>query len=551
MRDMTKLKVTSHVGRDLLQSAASFKTEYAVVWEYVVNSLQYVDEGVIPKVQVLVHPRSKKIEISDNGRGLSSDDLARYFTMHAENLDRIRGRSGRGKFGTGKSAAFGIGLSLQVDTRRNGNRNVVFLSREAIDNSNGKDVPLEWRIRNEATTLPNGTTITIDGIALSKINSQAIIEYIERHLQAFRAQMPEVAVNDHICVYREPNVSETFVFRPTAEQASVIGDSDLTIKVSLSPLPDTEAGVAITAGVGNFVAVETGGVDRKELGNFLFGEINVPRLESVKTTIEPYDASRSLQLNPQHPVCAVLIPFIASKLEEVRLKQVRRLSDARKTEQARRLASEADKIAEILNQDFRNVVVKLQGIRAVAAQSGSAGARFGGRAGSGTEQDAWLEGITNPGDVEKQEKANSDSDKGKIKGRQSPSISKSGSPNQHGESAVDPAGGSGKKIRPQGGFRVEYRELGDKEDRSKYDRTSLTILINLDHPAVKNALRGGAVSDPNFRRLSYEIAFTEYSVALGYEMAERDPDIPADDLLYEVRATLNRVAASAASLYAS
>ena len=32
--------------------------------------------------------------------------------------------------------------------------------------------------------------------------------------------------------------------------------------------------------------------------------------------------------------------------------------------------------------------------------------------------------------------------------------------------------------------------------------------------------------------------------------ADRDPDIPADDLLYEARFTLNRVAASAASLYA-
>ena len=36
----------------------------------------------------------------------------------------------------------------------------------------------------------------------------------------------------------------------------------------------------------------------------------------------------------------------------------------------------------------------------------------------------------------------------------------------------------------------------------------------------------------------YEIALTEYSIALGYEMAERDPDIPADDLLFEVRSTL-------------
>ena len=41
------------------------------------------------------------------------------------------------------------------------------------------------------------------------------------------------------------------------------------------------------------------------------------------------------------------------------------------------------------------------------------------------------------------------------------------------------------------------------------------------------------------------------ALALGYEMANRDPDIPSDDLLYEIRASLNRVSAAAASLYAA
>ena len=36
---------------------------------------------------------------------------------------------------------------------------------------------------------------------------------------------------------------------------------------------------------------------------------------------------------------------------------------------------------------------------------------------------------------------------------------------------------------------------------------------------------------------------------LGYELLKQDPNMPADDLLYEVRHTLNRVAGSAASLY--
>ena len=75
------------------------------------------------------------------------------------------------------------------------------------------------------------------------------------------------------------------------------------------------------------------------------------------------------------------------------------------------------------------------------------------------------------------------------------------------------------------------------------------ILINLDHPVVSAALGERSVEDPTFRRLSYEIAFTEYAMGLGHEVFRQDPNIPADDLLYEVRSSLNRIALSAASLY--
>jgi hypothetical protein len=118
-----------------------------------------------------------------------------------------------------------------------------------------------------------------------------------------------------------------------------------------------------------------------------------------------------------------------------------------------------------------------------------------------------------------------------------------------GDNAVDPVGGNeGKRRRSQGGFRVEYKQLGDAE-RSVYDPTTLTILINLDHPLVKAALGDGHVEDTTLRRLSYEIAFTEYAMGLGYELSQQDPNMPPDDLLYEVRSTLNRISTAAVALY--
>src|SRR5262249_52469808 len=151
MKAQSEIKVTSHVARDLLASAAAFKNEAGVVWEYVVNSLQYVDRGVSPKVQVQVNPSRRQIAISDNGRGMTAKDLQHFFTMHAENPDRVAGRLGRGKFGTGKSAAFGIANVLRVDTTRSGFRNVVLLTRKMIEKSSGEDIPIEWAAREEKT----------------------------------------------------------------------------------------------------------------------------------------------------------------------------------------------------------------------------------------------------------------------------------------------------------------------------------------------------------------------------------------------------------------
>src|SRR5436190_199504 len=70
MSTVAALKLTSHVGRDLLQSAQLFRHEHAVVWEYVSNGLQYKDPTTKPTVVVKVDVKAKTIQIRDNGRGM-------------------------------------------------------------------------------------------------------------------------------------------------------------------------------------------------------------------------------------------------------------------------------------------------------------------------------------------------------------------------------------------------------------------------------------------------------------------------------------------------
>ena len=141
-----QLKIKTHVGRDILQSAQLFKTPEAAVWEYVVNSLQYVDPGVVPLVEVTLDVKAKRITIADNGSGMDLDGLRHFFTMHGENQQRRKGVPGRGKFGTGKAAAFGIGTKLEVSTTRNGKRQTVHVDRDAIEAAEGDAVPDEQQL---------------------------------------------------------------------------------------------------------------------------------------------------------------------------------------------------------------------------------------------------------------------------------------------------------------------------------------------------------------------------------------------------------------------
>ena len=547
MQNTAEIAVTSHVGRDLLSSAAAFKTEAAAVWEYVVNSLQYVDSGVAPRIQVNVFPRKGAIEIHDNRQGMDRDLLQHFFQMHAENIERQKGRPGRGKFGTGKSAAFGIANRIRIETRRNGLLNVVELERSDVESSSGGNVPVQIIEQDKPTTEPNGTSIIVGDVFLKKIRTPTIVEYIERHLQVFRSQSPVVAVNDHICEYKEPEVADEFVFHPNPEQAERIGDVVLTIKVSRTPLDEMDRGVRVSSGEGNLIGIEDCGISRKDHGSYIFGEIDVPAIESYDTPIEPYDDSRSLQLNTEHPVVQVLIGFLGSSLEKVRRELAERYKQAKLSEQARRLNEAGGKIAEVLNEDFKRIKERLNEIRAASSQTGAATSLFGVKESGGDDTDDWVAGVDTPGIVESSDATGRET--GGASGRPDPEIQPTGTPQADGADSVSPVGGTGKRRKPKGGFSVDFEHLGQDEGRSRYDESSLRIIINLDHPVVDTAIEAGGPEDIAFKRLSYEIAFSEYAMALGYEMAAQDPDIPADDLLYEVRSTLNRVSEAAASLY--
>lgn len=66
---VSALTVTSHVGRDLLQSTQLFRHEHAVVWEYVSNGLQYKDQATKPTVVVKVDAKARTARTLTASRG--------------------------------------------------------------------------------------------------------------------------------------------------------------------------------------------------------------------------------------------------------------------------------------------------------------------------------------------------------------------------------------------------------------------------------------------------------------------------------------------------
>lgn len=536
--------VKSHVSRDLLQNAALFKTDKLVIWEYVANGLQYVDPGTNPTVYVKLDSKARRIRISDNGRGMTLEGLQNFFVMHGENLDRKSGAPGRGRFGTGKSAAFGIGELLRVTSVRNSRRSVAELTREDLERvSSGDPIPVRLLESEVACSDPNGTVVEIEEIHLRSLDQPGCIRYIERHL----AKWPKncsVVVNNHECEYSEPPIREQRRFRPAGAICEILGDAELVLKVSKAPVDEDLRGVAIFS---NGVWHETtlAGAEGKEMSNYIIGEIDVPRLDDDNSPISPFDLSRSMRLNPSNEMVRAIYAFIGQSVEQVRRELVDRERQRRQSEEAKQLAGQAADIARFLNEDFDSfrdkiskVKVKAAGLVDLADAPAPGDSVVGLMDGSevpsvltspigglGAEGDGGGNGDT-PRELAPELKAE---DGGKLTGKNAPQ--------------------SQRPVGKRGGFRVEFKAMGSEEDRAIYQSEERTIYINTDHPQLSAAKGAGSITDLTFRRLAYEVAFTEYAIAISSELGKRGEYSDWTDPIYEVRETVNRLARKGARLY--
>ncbi len=539
--DVPGLFVVSHVGRDVLQSAALFKSEALVVWEYVSNGLQYVNPGSPPEVRVNIEERRRTIRVADNGRGMDWQGLQQFFVMHGENQDRRQGRPGRGMFGTGKSAAFGIADSLRVRTVNGGRRSEVLLHRRNVETMvSGDRVQVETVEQEVQTDQPNGTEVFVEDIRLRRLDLAKVVRYVERHLARWRDRGARVFVNNRLCTVAEPEVNWERCFRPTTALAAAIDDVELRVRVARAPLDEESRGVAVYSS-GNWHENTLAGADAKECAQYIFGDIDVPRLESDLSLPPAFDMSRSMRLNPENRIVRSLYAFLGPCIEEVRRELVRVERERRETEEAKKLARQADEIAELLNEDFREFR------RQVAAARGRPFAAPGADAAASDTPDAELlgPGQSTPGT----EVAGALAAEGDGVGSGGPR--RSLEPVLERQSAGD-ARGNPAEPRPRqgtGGFGVRFDNVGQSERRAKYVEGERTIVVNLDHPQIAAAQGAGTVEQSSFRRLALEVALTEYAVALAQLLASSEELVEPSEALFHVRETIDRLSRKAAAVF--
>ena len=541
----TDLKVRSHVGRDLLQSAALFKHEHSVVWEYVSNGLEYKDPNTKPSVAVQIDPKAKTIRISDNGRGMSMADLHRYFQMHGVNIDRKQGKPGRGFFGTGKSAAFGIASSLTITTARNGRRSKIHLTKQDIESqADGDEIPVQVLEDEVSTPSPNGTVVEIANVFLKTIDIGGVVRHIERHI----AHWPDasVVVNNHECEFSEPDINREIKIRTKGtEYERILGDAVLTIKVAKAPLEDELRGIAILS---KSVWHETtlAGCERKPFSEYLFGLFDVAALADDKSNVPAFDMSRSMKLNIRNEVVADIIRFVGVNLEIVRKELEKQDKERRQSEEQKRLQQQGSKIAELINSHFKDWSAKLKNTIAKAgtgrdilpakhqSASDEVSAVFGNELPAIITGYGYGDGPSEPGPEPEPTvpRVRLDDSAAEKLGQKAPSI-----PNK---SAA-------------GGFHVAFENIGVNEKRAKYDKEARTIYINLEHPRIAIEIKAAStqppVDDPTFMRMAYEIAFTEYAIVLAQELSAVQFFFDPQDALVELRQTIDDLAKAFAIMW--
>lgn len=332
-----EVPMTSSIGRDALKRANNFTDIPDAMFETIANAYEAYNIGEQPFVDIVVDARKRTLTVSDRGVGLDrANGVPRYFALHAKPERRVHGLNMRGYNGTGKVAPFKYAERLELNTVKDGMRNIYFLTKSELQRSiRAEDAPrAQPVVRNHPTTEPNGTTITISGIDrsvdLSAVGIRALKEKIAtEHMMWMKNAV--IRLNGEIV---EPAKIPNVAMEPK-KVVSTCGNFEATIYFSKVEMPEELRFVFISAGR-VFVARENWGKEGSKFSNFVHVDVRATEDWAQAHFYEQRELfvteARDLRMRLDHPEGVRLKNFIETEVRSF----VKVLEDE---EEARRRAS--------------------------------------------------------------------------------------------------------------------------------------------------------------------------------------------------------------------
>ena len=456
--------------------------------------------------------------------------------MHGENILRKNGKKVRGRFGTGKSAAFGIAKKLTIDTVKKSKKNIVELRLHDIKGAEGgKPFPVTVLTDNENTDECDGTRIIISELKnQQKIDIGNIRSFVEKKLSRYRLRHA-VYINDCECKIKKTPSIKTYELHPPEEIKKYIGDVLLTIEVSPIPLKEDERGIDITS---HENLHETFTEVQGEQVNRIFGFVDVPYLEDKDDETPAFNNTRDSQLNRSNERVHKLLYWLETEIRKVQNDLVIVEKEKKKDEQLKKLKSQAKELAKLLNSDFADVMDELEMSRQIIGRKKT-------KHNSGVSD----EGDVLPGegdnDSHYEEYGNEHGEGAQSKDDVSSGNEKRPGPDlKIGESKGEPSNWGGKeRRRNRGVFAVDFEHATKEYQRSRYEETERTIYINLDHPQINLVYleNENSVNTKNFKMNTYEAAIVEYAQAIQYERIQSGEELEPLDLLFNIKETIDKL----------
>ena len=514
MTNKHKTGMTTHAGRSLLQEAARFSNEGKAVGEYVKNSWQYTDHDAT--VEIFIDQENKSIRIVDDSNGMDLSDINdRFLVLHQENIERAKGKIGRGEFGTGKIAALGIGEILRVRTVRNKKINEFEIRRSDCDASvSQKEVKVHYIKSNEDTSERNGTIIDILGFRQKRqiktnsikdfLQSKTLTETVYEHkiklfLMAEELKKKEIPFSEEIKVKTEDEFKD------------IIGDAQISIKVASRKLDEDERGTKIfTKGIYKAFIKNPSA----KFSDFIFAECSCDRLIDENQDPPIFDSSRREELNEDNELARKFKEFVNISIDKVRKKLEKDSNAKRDKEKEEALKKEADKMKEFFNSHFKEQELDFQ--KRAAKARGNIDEK---------EKDIPSLGETkivigkdfNVNVIDEDDNAGAYDGRGEGEGGEDGEGGKAGGKLEKTEEKTSNHGKErkSKRKRSGGGFNIDFDNLGSDDHRAKYDDNERTITVNLDHPFLMKIeeMAGDRIST-KYMRPAYEAAAFEYAAAV-------------------------------------